>query len=196
MPLSSFTLNMNMVFERFLGRYLHSPEDVRMSIQDVRFDVFSYLENAGGWNQPTIRPDFVFHRRKQVVAVADAKYKNRLDNPPSFGRAVPAHDPRAWRTRCPSRARCCSFVRSRAASSSGPRRCSSLPRQRRSRFASGSWACPSTTCSTARSSGGGRSSVSRTATVAPSDRLGRRPDRSAVMARADLLKRLFSAATC
>jgi 5-methylcytosine-specific restriction enzyme subunit McrC len=85
MPLSSFMLNMNMVFERFLGRYLsdHSPDDVRIGIQDVRSDVFTYLENGGGWNQPTIRPDFVFRRRKQVVAVADAKYKNRHENPPS-----------------------------------------------------------------------------------------------------------------
>lgn len=85
MPLSSFMLNMNMVFERFLGRYLseHSPDDVHIGVQDVRSDVFSYLENAGGWNQPTIRPDFVFRRRKQVVAVADAKYKNRHENPPS-----------------------------------------------------------------------------------------------------------------
>jgi 5-methylcytosine-specific restriction enzyme subunit McrC len=85
MPLSSFTLNMNLVFERFLGRYLseNSPDDVRIAMQDVRSDVFSYLENAGGWNQPTIRPDFVFRRHRKVVAVADAKYKNRHENPPS-----------------------------------------------------------------------------------------------------------------
>lgn len=85
MPLSSFMLNMNMVFERFLGRYLseHRTDDVRIGIQDVRSDVFTYLANAGGWNQPTIRPDFVFYRRNQVIAVADAKYKNRHENPPS-----------------------------------------------------------------------------------------------------------------
>ncbi len=85
MPLSSFTLNMNMVFERFLGRYFRetAPADVRVSEQDVRSDVFSYLENAGGWNRPTIRPDFVFRRRRKVVAVADAKYKNRHEHPPS-----------------------------------------------------------------------------------------------------------------
>jgi 5-methylcytosine-specific restriction enzyme subunit McrC len=85
MPLSSFMLNMNMVFERFLGRYLteHGPEDVRIGMQDVRSDVFSYLENASGWNRPTIRPDFVFYRRKKAIAVADAKYKNRYENPPS-----------------------------------------------------------------------------------------------------------------
>lgn len=85
MPLSSFTLNMNMVFERFLGRYLaeNGPDDIRISAQDVRSDVFSYLENAGGWNQPTIRPDFVFRQRRRVIAVADAKYKNRHEHPPS-----------------------------------------------------------------------------------------------------------------
>lgn len=85
MPLSSFMLNMNMVFERFVGRYLseNSPDDVRIASQDVRSDVFSYLANAGRWKQPTIRPDFVFRRRTQVVAVADAKYKNRHENPPS-----------------------------------------------------------------------------------------------------------------
>ncbi len=84
MPLSSFTLNMNMVFERFLGRYFRetAPADVRISAQDVRSDVFSYLENAGDWKQPTIRPDFVFRRRGKVVAVADAKYKNRHEHPP------------------------------------------------------------------------------------------------------------------
>lgn len=85
MPLSSFTLNMNMVFERFLCRYLaeNGPDDIRISAQDVRSDVFSYLENAGGWNQPTIRPDFVFRQRRRVIAVADAKYKNRHEHPPS-----------------------------------------------------------------------------------------------------------------
>ena len=105
MPLSSFTLNMNLVFERFLGRYLseHCPDDMRIGVQDVRSDVFSYVENAGGWNQPTIRPDFVIRRRKEVVAVADAKYKNRHENPPSsaelyqlttYGLAYPMPEPR------------------------------------------------------------------------------------------------------
>ena len=85
MPLSSFTLNMNMVFERFLGRYLRetAPADTRISAQDTRSDVFHYLENAGRWKQPTIRPDFVFRCRRKVVAVADAKYKNRHEHPPS-----------------------------------------------------------------------------------------------------------------
>jgi 5-methylcytosine-specific restriction enzyme subunit McrC len=105
MPLSSFTLNMNVVFERFLGRYLseHCPKDIRIAAQDVRSDVFSYIENAGGWGQPTIRPDFVLRHRNQVIAVADAKYKNRHENPPSaselyqltaYGMAYSMPDPR------------------------------------------------------------------------------------------------------
>lgn len=85
MPLSSFMLNMNMLFERFLGRYLreNGPDDVQVSSQEVRSDVFSYLENAAGWNQPTIRPDFVLRRWRTVIAIADAKYKNRHEHPPT-----------------------------------------------------------------------------------------------------------------
>lgn len=105
MPLSSFMLNMNLLFERFLGRYLseNGPEDVRISPQDVRSDVFNYLENAGGWKQPTVRPDFVFRQRGRVIAVADAKYKNRHEHPPSsaelyqlttYGLAYPMREPR------------------------------------------------------------------------------------------------------
>ncbi len=85
MPLSSFMLNMNMLFERFLGRYLreNGPDDVQVSSQEVRSDVFSYLDNAAGWNQPTIRPDFVLRRWRKVIAIADAKYKNRHEHPPT-----------------------------------------------------------------------------------------------------------------
>ncbi|MGB5736673.1 MAG: hypothetical protein WBM40_19770, partial [Thiohalocapsa sp.] len=85
MPLSSFMLNMYMLFERFLGRYLreNGPDDVQVSSQEVRSDVFSYLENAAGWNQPTIRPDFVLRRWRTVIAIADAKYKNRHEHPPT-----------------------------------------------------------------------------------------------------------------
>jgi 5-methylcytosine-specific restriction enzyme subunit McrC len=85
MPLSSFLLNMNLVFERFLGRYLaeNCPDDMRISAQDVRSDVFSYLNNSAGWKKPTIRPDFVLRQRDQVIAIADAKYKNRYEHPPT-----------------------------------------------------------------------------------------------------------------
>ena len=83
--LSSFLLDMNLVFERFLERYLreHSPPGVEVATQESRSDVFSYLENPGGWQRPTIRPDLVFRRRGEVVAVGDAKYKNRYEHPPT-----------------------------------------------------------------------------------------------------------------
>lgn len=85
MPLVSFTLNMNRVFEKFLERYFRktAPETVRVSGQDTRTDVFTYLENGGGWKQPTIRPDIVIRSRTGVIAVADAKYKNRHEHPPA-----------------------------------------------------------------------------------------------------------------
>jgi 5-methylcytosine-specific restriction enzyme subunit McrC len=85
MPLSSFMLNMNMLFERFLGSYLreNGPGDVQVGAQEVRADVFRYLENSSGWNQPTIRPDFVFRHRGKVIAIGDAKYKYRHEHPPS-----------------------------------------------------------------------------------------------------------------
>lgn len=105
MPLSSFLLNMNMVFERFIERYLklHAPEDVVIKGQDVRSEMFSYLENPSRWKHPTIRPDFVLKRRGKIVAIADAKYKNRIENPPSsaeiyqlttYGLSYPFEKPR------------------------------------------------------------------------------------------------------
>ena len=85
LPLSSFLLNMNLVFERFLGRYFkeQAPDDICISTQEVRGDVFSYLDNASGWNRPSIRPDFVFRRHRGAIALGDAKYKNRHEHPPS-----------------------------------------------------------------------------------------------------------------
>ncbi|MCL2824791.1 MAG: McrC family protein, partial [Polyangiaceae bacterium] len=85
MPLSCFTLDMNMLFERFLGRYLseHCPTGVRIGVQESRSDVFRYVGDAGGWERPSIRPDFVIYRGGEVVAVADAKYKNRQESPPT-----------------------------------------------------------------------------------------------------------------
>ncbi len=85
MPLASFTLNMNTLFERFLTRHLReaAPADVEVSGQEVRSGIFSYLENPHGWQRPRIRPDLVFRRRGKEIAVGDAKYKNRHDHPPT-----------------------------------------------------------------------------------------------------------------
>lgn len=83
--LSSFLLDMNVLFERFLSRWLmeHSPADVSVVAQEVKGDVFTYLENPGNWRRPTIRPDLIFRRQGEVVAIGDAKYKDRLVHPPT-----------------------------------------------------------------------------------------------------------------
>ena len=84
-PLSSFMLNMNAVFERFLERHLreHAPGGILVSGQEVRPDVFAYLDNPSGWGRPSIRPDLVFRHFNRVVAVGDVKYKNRHEHPPT-----------------------------------------------------------------------------------------------------------------
>jgi len=105
MPLSGFMLNMNTVFERFLERYIKSvaPDDIQVVGQDVRSDVFQYLERPKAWRHPTIRPDLVFKRRGLPIAIGDAKYKSRNDHPPStaelyqlttYGLSYPMPEPR------------------------------------------------------------------------------------------------------
>ena len=105
LPLSGFLLDMNQVFERFLTRYLRerAPEGIQVISQDVRADVFAYLENPGGWRHPTIRPDLVFLHKGTAIAIGDAKYKPRLEQPPStaelyqlttYGLSYPLPEPR------------------------------------------------------------------------------------------------------
>ena len=104
-PLASFLLNMNNVFERFLERHLRrvAPAGVTVVGQDRRDDAFQYSENPSGWRRPTIRPDLVFSKRGATLAIGDAKYKNRHDNPPTsaelyqlttYGLAYPLPAPR------------------------------------------------------------------------------------------------------
>lgn len=83
--LSSFLLDMNLLFERALTRYLreHAPTDIDVTAQEVCADAFTYLENPAHWHRPAIRPDLVFRRRGEVVAIGDAKYKDRVEHPPS-----------------------------------------------------------------------------------------------------------------
>jgi 5-methylcytosine-specific restriction endonuclease McrBC regulatory subunit McrC len=85
MPLSSFLLNMNTVFERFVGRYLreHAPSDVTVQSQHSRSDVYEMVASHRGWRSPGIRPDFVLRRLGVPFAVADAKYKELTTQPPS-----------------------------------------------------------------------------------------------------------------
>jgi hypothetical protein len=184
MPLSSFTLNMNMVFERFLGRYLseHCPDDVRIGMQDVRSDVFSYLENAGGWNQPTIRPDFVFRRRKQSRRRRGCEVQESPREPAVVGRVVPAHDlraglrdARAARGAAPSSARA---RRVRACDDAALRAVGSGP-------AGAHPACGRAGRRPPRRHGQAVVAAARRAFGFAPSRLGCEPARSAVMARAD-----------
>lgn len=80
----SFLLNMNVLFERFLERYFHrtSPFGYSVLTQASQSGHFRYVLNPHRWNTPTLRPDLVFLKRGRVLAVGDAKYKNRTDNPP------------------------------------------------------------------------------------------------------------------
>lgn len=85
--LSGFLLDMNLVFERFLERHLRetAPPGFKVITQDVRHGVFAFIENDADWQHPYIKPDLVFRYRGTVVALADAKYKNRLTHRPSTG---------------------------------------------------------------------------------------------------------------
>lgn len=85
MRLSSFVLNMNTLFERFLERHFRevAPAGVTVHGQDIRGDVFGFVENEAAWRKPTIRPDLVFRSGGKVIAVGDAKYKDRTNQRPT-----------------------------------------------------------------------------------------------------------------
>jgi len=81
----SFLLNMNLLFEKFLERYFQrtSPFGYNVLTQSSQSGHFRYVLNPHRWNTPTLRPDLLLLKRGRVVAVGDAKYKNRTDAPPS-----------------------------------------------------------------------------------------------------------------
>ncbi|MBU1432533.1 McrC family protein [Myxococcota bacterium] len=85
LPLWSFMLNMNRLFERFLERHLRraAPPGVRVEAQATAPDRFRYEENPKLRPAPQIRPDFVLWQGDEVYAVADAKYKRYDQQPPS-----------------------------------------------------------------------------------------------------------------
>lgn len=103
--LTSFLVDMNILFERFLEVHLRAvaPPGYTIETQDIRKDVFRYTMNTARWRQPTIRPDLVVYRDGLPVIVADAKYKNRHQHPPSsaelyqltiYGLSLDLPDPR------------------------------------------------------------------------------------------------------
>lgn len=81
----SFLLNMNLLFEKFLERYFHrtSPLGYSVLTQSSQSGHFRYVLNPHRWYSPTLRPDLLFIKRGQIVAVGDAKYKDRTVDPPS-----------------------------------------------------------------------------------------------------------------
>lgn len=85
LPVGAFLLDMNLIFERFLTRYLtaHAPPGFSIQSQQSLRDVFSYLQNPAGWQRPRVRPDLILCHHGQPVAIADAKYRDRHDHPPS-----------------------------------------------------------------------------------------------------------------
>lgn len=102
---AGFLLDMNLLFERFLTRYLQqqAPSPITVSSQDTRTDVFAYLENPHGWQRPNIRPDLLFLHEGKPVAIGDAKYRDHYRHPPgtaelyqlvTYGLAYPLPEPR------------------------------------------------------------------------------------------------------
>lgn len=103
--LTSFLVDMNILFEKFLEVHLRAvaPPGYTIETQDIRKDVFRYTINEARRRQPTIRPDLVVYRDGSPVIVADAKYKNRHQHPPSsaelyqltiYGLSLDLPDPR------------------------------------------------------------------------------------------------------
>lgn len=76
----SFLLDMNLLFERFLESYFRqtAPRYYQVLTQSSHSEHFSYSENPRRWNRPVMRPDLLFSRSGQIIAVGDAKYKDRV----------------------------------------------------------------------------------------------------------------------
>jgi len=77
--LSSFLVDMNLVFERLVSRLLSDfgPHGARVETQVSRTRSFRWSENPHGWQRPRLRPDIVVYDRatNQPNMILDAKYK-------------------------------------------------------------------------------------------------------------------------
>jgi 5-methylcytosine-specific restriction enzyme subunit McrC len=82
LELPGFLFDMNMLFQEGLGRFLRDwLADAKVSEQYRLTDIFQYqpLFNPRAKRAPTPRPDYVMSRGNQIVAIADAKYRDLWD---------------------------------------------------------------------------------------------------------------------
>jgi 5-methylcytosine-specific restriction enzyme subunit McrC len=78
-PLPGFLFDMDVLFQRAVGRYLReSLEGVEVREQYVVTDLFEYqgLFNPRRKRSPSPRPDYVFMQDGKVAGIADAKYRD------------------------------------------------------------------------------------------------------------------------
>ncbi len=87
--LPGFLFDMNLLFQEAVGRFLREwLADARVAEQYGLKDIFQYqaLFNPRRRRTPTPRPDYVISRAGQIVAIADAKYRDlwERDLPPGM----------------------------------------------------------------------------------------------------------------
>jgi len=77
--LSTFLLDMNLLFERFLGRLLceYGPPALRVETQVNQGSAYRWQENPFRWKRPRLRPDIVLYEKATDTPrlILDAKYK-------------------------------------------------------------------------------------------------------------------------
>lgn len=80
--LPGFLFDINLLFQEALGRFLRDwLADAEVAEQHRLTDIFQYqpLFNPRRKRAPTPRPDYVMSRGGQIVAIADAKYRDLWD---------------------------------------------------------------------------------------------------------------------
>lgn len=77
--LSSFLLDMNLLFERFVSRLLTDfcPPGLRVETQVSQGAAYRWRGNPHGWQRPRLRPDIVLYdsATNRPCLILDAKYK-------------------------------------------------------------------------------------------------------------------------
>jgi len=79
LSLPGFLFNMNLLFQQALGRFFReSLEDAVVLEQYSVADLFAYQPqfNPRRKRAPIPKPDYVFRRRGEIAAIADAKYRD------------------------------------------------------------------------------------------------------------------------